>query len=71
MTITDVLPLGKLPPLTYARLARGLSQRELERRAGLPRTVLSQFETGRRRPDAATQYRLAEALGVDVDVLFS
>ena len=71
MTITDALPIsGSLSALRYARLVRGLSQRELEQRAGVPPTQLSHFETGRRRPDPVTQYRLADALDVDVRVLF-
>lgn len=69
-TITHVVPLGELTPLRYARLARGLTQRELELNAGLSDTTVSHFEAGRRLPDPATQWRLATALGVDVDVLF-
>ena len=69
-TITRVVPLGELTPLRYARLARGLTQRELEQQAGLSETTVSHFEAGRRLPDSATQWRLAAALGVDVDVLF-
>jgi transcriptional regulator with XRE-family HTH domain len=69
--ITNTVPLGRLSPLRYARLARGLSQRELEQLAGLPATVISHLEGGRRTPDPATAARIAMALGVDdVDELF-
>jgi transcriptional regulator with XRE-family HTH domain len=56
--------------LRLARVLRGMSQRELERRAGLPATTVSHFEAGRRIADPATRARLALALDVDADVLF-
>lgn len=59
-----------ISPLRLARTLAGLSQRELERRAGLPATQLCHFESGRRTPDPATQLRLALALDTDVATLF-
>jgi transcriptional regulator with XRE-family HTH domain len=57
-------------PLRLARVARGISQRELERLAGLPATSLSHVEAGRRQLDPAAQWRIAEALKVDHDEVF-
>jgi transcriptional regulator with XRE-family HTH domain len=55
--ITHEMPLGRMSPLTYARLSRGISQRELEDAAGLARTAAFHFESGRRVPDPASQFR--------------
>lgn len=65
MTITDVVALGSLHPLAYVRQSRGWTQRELERRAGLPATTVCQIERGYRNPDPGTMVRLAMALGID------
>ena len=57
-------------PVFVARRVRGLTQSELERRAGLPATMLSKIERGERVPDPATKKRIAMALGEEVDALF-
>jgi transcriptional regulator with XRE-family HTH domain len=57
-------------PVFVARRMRGLTQSELERRAGLPATVLSKIERGERVLDPATRLRVAMALDEDVDELF-
>src|ERR1700761_7123528 len=44
----------------------GLSQAELARRAGLPRSVLNVYLKGRREPGADTLIRLAGAAGFDL-----
>jgi len=57
--------------LRRVRLARELSQRELGRRAGIPQQLVCSFETGRLKPGPAIQQRLAAALEVPCDWLFS
>jgi uncharacterized protein len=69
MDFADLLA-DTVPRLRAVRVARGLSQRQLEQRAGLATSSVSHFESGRRVPDAAQKWRLADALGVDVDVVF-
>jgi transcriptional regulator with XRE-family HTH domain len=48
-----------------------LSQEELADRAGLDRTYVSGIERGRRNPSLRILQRIADALGVDLDVLFA
>ena len=45
----------------------GLSQAELARRAGIPRSVLNVYLRGRREPGAAALVRLAAAAGFDLE----
>jgi len=52
------------------RLARGLSQAELARRAGITRQALSAIEAGRYFPNTAVALRLARALRCRVEDLF-
>lgn len=49
--------------LAEARRRAGLSQTDLARRAGVPRTVLNAYERGRREPGADALARLLEAAG--------
>lgn len=55
--------------LRQLRLAAGLTQSELEDRAGLPRTAVSQIESGHRGASLRKAAEIAEALGVGVDEL--
>lgn len=55
--------------LRELRLARGISQERLGQLADLDRTYVSQAEAGRRNVTLATICKLADALGVDADVL--
>lgn len=48
-----------------------LSQEDLAGRAGLDRTYVSGIERGTRNPTLRILQRLADALGVDLDVLFA
>lgn len=48
-----------------------LSQEELAERAGLDRTYISGIERGRRNPSLRNLQNIAEALGVDLDVMFA
>ena len=51
------------------RTRQGLTQSELARKASMPAAAISHFERGYRIPTAATLERLAEALGVSIDLL--
>ncbi len=51
--------------LRELRLASGMSQPELARRAGISQSFLSQLELGRHEAGPGTVRKLAEALGVD------
>jgi len=44
----------------------GLTQVEVARRVGIPATVLSAYECGRRQPSVETAGRLIDAMGFDV-----
>lgn len=52
--------------LREARRRAGLSQAELARRAGIPRSVLSVYESGRRRPSSDALARILAAAGFDL-----
>lgn len=57
--------------LTDLRHRRGLSQRALAERAGLPRTTLGQLESGQANPTLSVLARLAAALQVTIEELLS
>jgi transcriptional regulator with XRE-family HTH domain len=65
----ELLAVADVHPVRAARALRGLSQAELERRAGLPPTTLSKIESGTRRLDPAARVRIAMALDVDAEAL--
>lgn len=46
----------------------GLSQAELSRRAGLPRSVLNAYLRGHREPGANTLLRIAAAAGTELEI---
>lgn len=46
-----------------------LSQAELARRAGIPRSVLSAYEHGHRQPSAEALARIAAAAGLEIRVV--
>jgi transcriptional regulator with XRE-family HTH domain len=50
------------------REGSGLSQAELARRAGMPRSVLSAYEHGHRQPAVAALARIAAAAGMELGV---
>jgi putative molybdopterin biosynthesis protein len=56
--------------LTEARTARGLTQSELARRAGISRQALGAIESGAYHPGVAIAIRLARELGTSVEALF-
>jgi transcriptional regulator with XRE-family HTH domain len=52
--------------LQLARLKAGLTQRELAERAGVPSTMISAYERGKRQPTLDTLLRLLRAAGFDL-----
>jgi transcriptional regulator with XRE-family HTH domain len=50
------------------RRESGLTQAELARRTGMPRSVLSAYEHGRRQPSVAALARIATAAGFDLQL---
>jgi transcriptional regulator with XRE-family HTH domain len=65
---TDETDLGRR--LRQVRSARGLSVRELARRAGCSASLVSQVERGVVTPSASTIYALANELSISLDLLF-
>lgn len=55
--------------LVGIRKVRNLSQDELAKRAGLPSTAVSHFESGARKPSFDNLRKLADALDVSIDYL--
>jgi HTH-type transcriptional regulator/antitoxin HipB len=52
------------------RMERGLSQQELAQRMGLPQSVIARLEAGGVEPRLSTLDRVAQALGVQLEVHF-
>jgi transcriptional regulator with XRE-family HTH domain len=50
------------------QLRSGLSQAELARRAGIPRSVMNVYLRGKREPGAATLVRIAAAGGFELEL---
>ena len=57
--------------LKKLRNKNGLSQLDLAKKMYVTRSTVSRWESGYRLPDATMLYRLSEALGVDVNILFA
>ena len=55
--------------LKEAREKRGLTQAGLSKKAGLPSTTISHFESGSRKPSFDNLRRLTKVLGVSTDYL--
>lgn len=54
--------------LQLARIKSGLSQGQLSERAGVPATMISAYERGRRQPTIPTLMRLLKAAGFDLSM---
>lgn len=54
--------------LNEARLRAGLSQSELARRAGVPQSVISEYEAGKRQPALPTLSKLIASTGHELTV---
>ena len=52
-----------------ARRASGLSQAQLARKAGIPRSVLNAYEHGKRQPGADALIAILRAAGFDLDLV--
>src|ERR1700758_4330331 len=65
------VPGGLGGRLRQIRTARGMSIRELARRAGCSASLVSQVERGVTTPSAGVVYSLANELGISLDFLFS
>jgi transcriptional regulator with XRE-family HTH domain len=63
-----MVAVTKLSLLEQARLAAGLSQEELARRAGTSRPTLSAYEHGRKSPTLTTMERLLAQAGFELAV---
>jgi transcriptional regulator with XRE-family HTH domain len=64
------VPGGLGGRLRQIRTARGMSVRELARRAGCSASLVSQVERGVTAPSAGVVYTLANELGISLDFLF-
>ena len=67
---TSDVPGGLGGRLRQIRTARGMSVRELARRAGCSASLVSQVERGVTTPSAGVVYSLANELGISLDFLF-
>jgi transcriptional regulator with XRE-family HTH domain len=67
---TSGVPGGLGGRLRQVRTARGMSVRELARRAGCSASLVSQVERGVTAPSAGVVYSLANELGISLDFLF-
>jgi transcriptional regulator with XRE-family HTH domain len=67
---TGGVPGGLGGRLRQVRSARGMSVRELARRAGCSASLVSQVERGVTAPSAGVVYSLANELGISLDYLF-
>jgi transcriptional regulator with XRE-family HTH domain len=56
--------------LVFRRDRKGLTQRELARRAGVSQVSISAYENGWKEPRAGTLARLSEALGRSTEYFF-
>jgi transcriptional regulator with XRE-family HTH domain/quercetin dioxygenase-like cupin family protein len=64
------MPRGLGERLRQVRSTRGISVRELARRAGCSASLVSQVERGVTAPSAGVVYALANELGISLDFLF-
>lgn len=54
-------------PMREARIAQGITQKELGQRSGIPYHTIRSYERGRHNPPAMRLRTLAEALGLEVE----
>lgn len=53
--------------IKHAREEKGLSQRELAEKLGVSDTIVSCWETGRKRPSADNLFRLRDTIGLNLN----
>ena len=51
------------------RLEHGLSQEDLAKKLSLSQNTISQYESGKRNPHVKSLAHIANALGVDVEII--
>ena len=68
VSVYDDMPSPGAGLLRYARLKAGLSQSELAKRAGVPRTMVSAYERDRRQATLPTLMRLLKAAGFELRI---
>ena len=56
--------------LKRARMQKGIMQKELAQKAGMPIRTLQNYESGIRTPDVYAAQRLSVALGISISELF-
>jgi transcriptional regulator with XRE-family HTH domain len=68
-SVKSMSPSPAASLVSQVHVGSGLSQAELARRAGLPRSVVNAYLRGSREPGADTLARLAAAGGFELDLL--
>ena len=68
MAQSSHIPSPAAALLQLARIKSGLSQGQLSERAGVPATMISAYERGRRQPTVPTLMRLLKAAGFDLSM---
>jgi transcriptional regulator with XRE-family HTH domain len=56
--------------LAELRQERGVTQEQLAKASGIRQSNISRLESGRVMPDWSSLWRIAEALGLDLDISF-
>jgi transcriptional regulator with XRE-family HTH domain len=57
--------------LKYLRVSRDLTQGELAKKAGVAQSTIAQIESERKDPSISTLKQVAQALGVEIAILFA
>ena len=64
----DSMEVGK--KIKEIRLLKGISQKELSERLGVSSAMISQYESGKRNPKMETLLKIADALGISINVFY-
>ena len=69
---TEILPeLNVIRALIDARVSQNLTQKELSERTGIAQTEISKLENGTRNPSIRLLQRLADGMGMVLNVSFT
>ena len=71
MTTTNTPPPAVHIVIKQLRESAGLTQAELARRLGVPQPQVARWESGRRHAKIDSLQRIADALGLNLQVIFS
>ena len=66
--VGDSMEVGK--KIKEIRLLKGISQKELSERLGVSSAMISQYESGKRNPKMETLLKIADALGISINVFY-